>query len=228
MSFRNILPLIRKPSRNFPISHFLQNQLIKTNINHLKLRLPVSKNTFCTSRSLLAADDEAEEEIKEEEEQDEDGSVHGDNVGDFVEKYYDQKDRSRNIPVELSMKYLESVAYRATYGDEPVWTHYRRNMKGGNLFIPKTRESCIRDKKIANASPCPICRDEYLVVDYRNIGLLQQFIDPYSGALIDPYKTGVCQFQWRRLQIHIEKALEHGLLSVDAPLLYYDEEIYRK
>ena len=86
MSFRNILPLIRKPSRNFPISHFLQNQLIKTNINHLKLRLPVSKNTFCTSRSLLAADDEAEEEIKEEEEQDEDGNVHGENVGDFVEK----------------------------------------------------------------------------------------------------------------------------------------------
>ena len=24
---------------------------------------------------------------------------------------------------------IKNVLYRATYGDEPVWTHYRRNMK---------------------------------------------------------------------------------------------------
>lgn len=122
---------------------------------------------------------------------------------------------------------MESLAYRTTYGDEPVWKHYRRNMKGGTLYTPRTRETCIRWDRVETASPCPICRDEYLVVDYRNVALLHQFIDPYSGALIPTKKTGVCQHQWKRLQIHIEKSKDHGLMKVDAPLLYYDENLYK-
>jgi len=37
---------------------------------------------------------------------------------------------------------------------------------------------------IATGNPCPICRDEYLILDYRNVELLKQFISPYSGKLL--------------------------------------------
>ncbi len=40
---------------------------------------------------------------------------------------FDPKDRSREIPVEISQKYLESSAYRETYGDSRIWQLYRRN-----------------------------------------------------------------------------------------------------
>jgi len=39
---------------------------------------------------------------------------------------------------------------------------------------------------IASGSPCPICRDDYLVVDYRNTELLKQFLSPHTGEMIDP------------------------------------------
>merc|ERR1712083_242499 len=90
------------------------------------------------------------------------------------------KDRTRQIPVETSMKYMDSVAFKKAYGDEPLWVKYRRNHK--RQFAPQTRETCIRQGRIETASPCPICRDEYLVLDYRNVALLNHFIDPYTGA----------------------------------------------
>ena len=40
------------------------------------------------------------------------------------------------------MKYMESVAFKKAYGDQPLWVKYRRNYKG--QFAPKTRETCIR------------------------------------------------------------------------------------
>lgn len=91
-------------------------------------------------------------------------------------------DRTRIIPVETSINYLASDAYRQTYGDRPVWEQYRRNFKGG--FAPRnTRQTCIRGGLISTGSPCPICRDEYLVLDYRNLDLLKQFISPHSGQV---------------------------------------------
>jgi small subunit ribosomal protein S18b, mitochondrial len=30
-------------------------------------------------------------------------------------------------------------------------------------------------------NPCPICRDEYLVVSHKNLKLLSQFVSPDSG-----------------------------------------------
>lgn len=53
------------------------------------------------------------------------------------------KDRTKIIPVELSIQYLNSEAYKTTYGDKLVWEQYRRNHKG--MFPPrKTRKTCIR------------------------------------------------------------------------------------
>lgn len=92
------------------------------------------------------------------------------------------KDRTKVIPVETSVKYLLSKAYQQTYGDSPVWVLYRRNHKGG--FAPrKTRRSCVRNGVISTGNPCPICRDEYLVLDHKNTKLLEQFISQYTGQV---------------------------------------------
>merc|ERR1712168_1751058 len=143
---------------------------------------------------------------------------------DFLTKYLDPKDRTRQIPVETSMKYMESVAFKKAYGDEPLWVKYRRNHK--RQFAPKTRETCIRQGRITTGNPCPICRDEYLVLDYRNVALLKHFVDPYTGQTISPDKTHICQKQWRLLQIHIEKAKDHGLLDVEVDQVEYDYKEY--
>lgn len=91
-------------------------------------------------------------------------------------------DRTKLIPVETSIRYLNSKAYNTTYGDKPVWMPYRRNFKG--LFPPlKTRKTCIRAGKISTGNPCPICRDEYLVLDHNNINLLNQFISEHTGEV---------------------------------------------
>lgn len=103
--------------------------------------------------------------------------------GDEEQKNIDPaKDRTKIIPVETSMKYLISNAYKQTYGDQAVWVLYRRNHKGG--FAPrKTRKSCVRNGVISTGNPCPICRDEYLVLDHRNTKLLEQFISEYTGQV---------------------------------------------
>lgn len=69
------------------------------------------------------------------------------------------KDRTKIIPVDISIKYLNSEAYKITYGDKLVWEQYRRNHKG--LFPPrKTRKTCIRQGVISTGlySYCHITR----------------------------------------------------------------------
>jgi small subunit ribosomal protein S18b, mitochondrial len=91
-------------------------------------------------------------------------------------------DRTRIIPVETSIRYLNSEAYKITYGEEPVWIPYRRNFKGQHPPL-KTRKTCIRAGKISTGSPCPICRDEYLILDHNNVELLKQFISKHTGEV---------------------------------------------
>ncbi|XP_043274455.1 uncharacterized protein mRpS18B isoform X2 [Venturia canescens] len=99
------------------------------------------------------------------------------------EPYIDPaKDRRKPVPVETSIKYLASDAYKETYGNNLVWKLYRRNHKG--MYPPKkTRKTCVRQGIISTGNPCPICRDEYLVFDHRNTALLKQFISEYNGAV---------------------------------------------
>lgn len=135
------------------------------------------------------------------------------------------KDRSQIIPVEISIKYLKSRAYKQTYGDDPVWKIYRRNFKG-QLPPLKTRKLCIRGGVIATGSPCPICRDEYLVLDYRNIDLLKQFISEHDGTILSYNYTNICQKAYRDLCVAIMKAKDYGLLTYDVPFTYYDYTIW--
>jgi|SRR5690349_924243 len=102
--------------------------------------------------------------------------------GKIEEKVDPAIDRTRIIPVETSIRYLKSSAYNTTYGEQPVWVQYRRNHKG--QYPPlKTRKTCIRAGKISTGNPCPICRDEYLVLDHNNVDLLKQFISKHTGSV---------------------------------------------
>lgn len=109
------------------------------------------------------------------------------NNGQKVHRLYKKlvgtsRDRTKTIPYEKSIEYLKSGAYKATYGDHKVWELYRRVHKGQ---LPKllTRKTCIRSKVVITGSPCPICRDEYLILHHNNLELLKQFISPYTGEV---------------------------------------------
>ncbi|XP_071156459.1 small ribosomal subunit protein mS40-like isoform X2 [Mytilus edulis] len=125
---------------------------------------------------------------------------------------------------DTSIRYLESDSYKKTYGDDVVWKHYRRNFKGN--MAPETREKCIRQGKIGLASPCPLCRDEYLTVDYRNIKLLRQFLNPFTGDVLPSLKTGVCQQRLKELQIQRLKAIDYGFIQMPLKQRHYDYSEY--
>ncbi|XP_066157413.1 small ribosomal subunit protein mS40 [Euwallacea fornicatus] len=134
-------------------------------------------------------------------------------------------DRTQVIPVETSIRYLKSAAFKQTYGDEPVWIPYRRNHKGA-LPPKKTRKTCIRGGKISTGSPCPICRDEYLVLHEENIELLKHFISPHTGGILWYNKTGLCRKRQEQLEICIRRAYDKGLLTYDVPFRKYDYSQY--
>uniref|UniRef100_A0A8C1KCF0 Small ribosomal subunit protein mS40 n=1 Tax=Cyprinus carpio TaxID=7962 RepID=A0A8C1KCF0_CYPCA len=121
-------------------------------------------------------------------------------------------------------EYLESEEYIERYGSKPVWANYRRNHKGG---VPpqQTRKTCIRGDKICG-NPCPICRDPNIIVHYKNVNLLQQFISPQTGIVHDPTRTGVCMKQQKLLNKAIETARDCGLLAVQLPHVDYSKEDY--
>merc|ERR1712170_325174 len=158
------------------------------------------------------------EETNENEDENEESMSRG--------KAYDPKDRTREIPLELSLKYMKSAAYRSTYGEKKIWELYRRNLSGAKRHID-TRPRCVTDGRIATGNPCPICRGEYLVVDYRNLDLIKQFVSEYNGEILTSKKTGVCQQQYKRLLVALEKAKDHGYLDIDPPFISYDYEVYK-
>uniref|UniRef100_A0A8C8RKV1 Small ribosomal subunit protein mS40 n=1 Tax=Pelusios castaneus TaxID=367368 RepID=A0A8C8RKV1_9SAUR len=133
---------------------------------------------------------------------------------------FDTESRLKEKPWE----YLETEEYIERYGDKPVWFGYRRNHKGA---IPKqrTRKTCIRAKKVTG-NPCPICRDQKLHLDYRNVKLLEQFICSHSGITFHPMQTGICMKQYKRLTQAIDQARDHGLLRIHAPLVILQGEDY--
>lgn len=135
------------------------------------------------------------------------------------------KDRAEPVPVETSIRYLKSAAFQQTYGGDPVWVLYRRNHKG-QIPPKKTRKTCIRGGQISCGNPCPICRDEYLVLNEHNIDLLKQFICPHTGSVLSYTKTGLCQKTHQQLLVSIKRAYDLGLISFDLPHRKYDYTEY--
>lgn len=156
----------------------------------------------------------AEEDPAEDQEQQTKGEVRA-----------DPKDRTRIIPVETSIRYLASEAYQQTYQGDPVWKQYRRNHKG--VYPPKqTRKTCIRQGKLATGNPCPICRDEFLVLDHRNVDLIKQFISSQNGKVLSYQITGLCQKRHLELLVAVERAMDYGLITFDVPFRDYDYSEY--
>ncbi|KAF7686177.1 28S ribosomal protein S18b, mitochondrial [Silurus meridionalis] len=141
-----------------------------------------------------------------------------DGVGARASEALESQSRYKEIPWE----YLESEEYIERYGSRLVWSDYRRNHKGG---IPpqKTRKTCIRGEKICG-NPCPICRDQNIIIHYQNVKLLQQFISPHTGMLYDSTRTGVCRKQQKQLAIAIETARDHGLIPTQLPFVDFSGE----
>ena len=79
---------------------------------------------------------------------------------------------------------------------------------------------------IATGNPCPICRDEYLVLDYRNVDLLKQFISPFNGQILGWDKTGLCRKTHFNLLLAITKAKDYGTITFDVKFREYDYEDY--
>ncbi len=118
--------------------------------------------------------------------------------------------------------------------DEEVMVRSCSTVHGGFPFsITRKKKNClvcshsIYGGRIITGNPCPICRDEYLVVDYRNVRLISQFINMYNGEILDRDKTGVCQKQWLQIRVALEKAKDHGYLDLDPPFVEYDYDKYR-
>lgn len=148
------------------ISTGLLRQIPLSNTARLIKPITLQKSLLSTTSVRFSSDENEEEE--------------GEN-GQAM-KGHDPKDRTREIPLELSIEYMKSIAYKATYGDSKIWELYRRNYSGVHTYRD-TRLKCIHDGRITTGNPCPICRDEYLVVDYRNTDLIKQFITDYSGKV---------------------------------------------
>ncbi|CAG0916032.1 unnamed protein product [Notodromas monacha] len=157
----------------------------------------------------------------------------------------DPKDRSRKIPLEMSMRYMKSEAYQKAYGEKAVWELYRRNFKEFNalkffllnyvnrpqlvllrVFV-QTSDFDKRQNRMSTGNPCPICRDEYLVVHPLNMDLLKQFVCEHTGELLDTKKTSVCQLQQKNLMVALMQARNMGLISFDIPFREYDYNEYR-
>lgn len=128
------------------------------------------------------------------------------------------------VSPETSIRYMRSEAYKLAYGDKLVWELYRRNFKG--QYPPPTRKTCIRAGQIATGNPCPICRDEYLVLHHTNIKLLEQFISPYSEEILPSIKTGICKKQYKKLLVEVAIARDYGFLEGTVPFRKYTRSDY--
>ncbi|RXN12527.1 28S ribosomal mitochondrial-like isoform X2 [Labeo rohita] len=101
----------------------------------------------------------------------------------------------------------------------------QRNIQTQSIKLMRMIVLSQRGDKICG-NPCPICRDPNIIVHYKNVNLLQQFISPQTGIVYDPTRTGVCMKQQKLLNKAIETARDCGLLSAQLPHVDYSKEDY--
>merc|ERR1711879_438959 len=63
------------------------------------------------------------------------------------------------------------------------------------------------------AHPCPLCRDWKLLVNYRNVPLLKQFIDKTTGLQYPAWKTSLCMAKHNWISQSIDAARQLGHLA---------------
>lgn len=72
-------------------------------------------------------------------------------------------------------------------------------------------------------SPCPLCRDWSLQLNYRNVPLLKQFIDPETGLQLANWKTHLCKFKHHYVSQAIEASRLLGYLEWGTAEPKFDE-----
>ena len=143
----------------------------------------------------------------------------------FVKKMRAIQDKEWDEYVEnfsqTPVEYLKSEDYADLYGEKETWINYFRNRKG---FIQhqNTRRSCYRKGVMATGSPCPLCRDNRLLLTYKNIPLLIQYIDQHTGELHSELRTGLCQEKKARVVLTFKLAKELGYFHCNVPYVKYD------
>lgn len=147
-------------------------------------------------------------------------------------KKLDVKNRDRRVPIpwEMSIKYLESDEYRLAYRGLKVWIPYRRNHRGPVENPPiRTRYTCIHNGFVVVGSPCPICRDRYLIIHPRNVRLLEQFINPASDEVYECSKIQLCEQKYEDLVAAVEIARDRGYMQFKVPFRQFDySDFYSK
>ncbi|CAH8434498.1 unnamed protein product [Heterobilharzia americana] len=131
----------------------------------------------------------------------------------------------RPVDLATSLQYLNSDVFRNIYKGRPVWFYYRRNHRG-HMAPRLTRKNCFHNGKLISSNPCPICRDEYLVLHHQHIELLKHFLNPDTLQIIPPSDTGLCRHQHKILQMEVEKARDLGTIQVCLPFYLYNYNDY--
>lgn len=147
-------------------------------------------------------------------------------------KKLDVKNRDRRVPIpwEMSIRYLESDEYRKAYRGMKIWIPYRRNHRGPVENPPRrTRYTCIHNGFVVVGSPCPICRDRFLVIHPRNVRLLEQFINPASDEVYECGKVQLCEQKYEDLVSAVEIARDRGYMQFKVPFRQFDySDFYSK
>jgi len=142
-----------------------------------------------------------------------------------------EKRKGKSRPVhdwETCLRYMNSKVYKETYGDFPVWKPYRRNVGTVNIWylMPATIGNCLDENgKFRKNWPCPICRDEYLVFDYRIPALILQFLES-SGQVMPNKQCYLCKRQYDNLQVELLKAYDYGTMTCSLPFRNYEYRLY--
>ena len=111
--------LAQATKKNVIVFKFLQKPMFKP-------FMATSTRNFSTGQIMYSNENEVDEETEENDVED---GEEEDSEETFIQKYLDPKDRSLEVSPEISMKYMESVAFKTTYGNDPIWKKYRRNFK---------------------------------------------------------------------------------------------------
>lgn len=121
------------------------------------------------------------------------------------------------------ISYMKSRGYAEAYKGLPIYRWYKRNIKGQSKLQPPPRLFCIDKHGRFNLNhACPVCRDEYLYFDYRNPGLIEQFLADGTDQPIDILKSGLCREQYTLLRAQLLKAKEHGTITFGVEFRNFD------
>jgi len=131
----------------------------------------------------------------------------------LVEPYDKEWDEYCDKHGHTPAEYFSSPDFEKRYGGmDYIWLDYYRPHKG-RVQKQRTRRSCIKQGVIKTASPCPICRDPKILISYKNVPLLKNFIDPHTLDIISNLRTGNCRMRQGQLERAIELARSLGYLE---------------